>query len=34
MINKPKIDACVECGVIGPLDKDNKCSVCGTTNNN
>jgi|688.fasta_scaffold419202_3 hypothetical protein len=34
MNNELNIGTCVECGVIGPLDKDNKCSVCGTTDNN
>lgn len=24
---------CAECGQNGPLDKNNKCSVCGTKNN-
>lgn len=24
---------CIECGQNGPLDKNNKCSVCGTKNN-
>ena len=24
---------CAECGQTGPLDKNNKCSVCGTQNN-
>jgi hypothetical protein len=34
MINEPKIDECIECGIIGPLDKDNKCSVCGDIDEN
>jgi hypothetical protein len=35
MINEPnKIDECIKCGITGPLDKDNKCSVCGDKDNN
>jgi hypothetical protein len=26
--------SCIICGTIGPLDKDNKCSICGELDNN
>jgi hypothetical protein len=25
---------CITCGIEGPLDKDNKCSICGELDNN
>lgn len=27
-------ESCTVCGIEGPLDKDNKCSVCGELDNN
>jgi ribosomal protein L37E len=29
---EPIYGICVECGKESPLDKDEKCSVCGTKN--
>jgi hypothetical protein len=34
MDNELKIENCIECDNIGPVDKDNKCSVCGDADKN
>ena len=32
MITEQTYGLCVECNIEGPLDQNNKCSVCGTKN--
>lgn len=34
MSTELKQEPCITCGTIGPLDKDDKCSVCGEKDNN